>query len=149
MRGTPVLTETVGVTVTDDEEGYGPRPGQTDLERLLEDARTLSPAGIERVATGWDLHGGERLQDSEQAALRVVEQSRRGEEWAELRSRLLGLTESGEPMVAWRAEHGPVGHKAEDALVTAALAITTSDALDRKDREALLRPMAEALPWLL
>jgi hypothetical protein len=137
------------VTVSEDADGYGPRPRQTQLERLLEDARTLSPAGVERVAAGWDAHGGARLKHSEQAALRVVEETGRGPQWDELRNRLLGLTERGEPLVAWRAAHGPIGHKAEDALLTAALAITTGETLDHADREALLRPMAEALPWLL
>ena len=65
-----------------------------------------------------------------------------------LRNQILGLTERGQPLVAWRAEHGPVGHKAEEALLAAALAITAGDALGPQ-RATLLRPMAEALPWLL
>ena len=36
-----------------DRDGYGVREGQTSVDRLLEDCRTLSPAGIERVAHGW------------------------------------------------------------------------------------------------
>lgn len=132
-----------------DVDAYGPRPGQTQLERLLEDARTLSPAGIERVADGWDRHGGARVHEAEQAALHDIEAAGRTQEWHDLRTRLLGLTERGEPLVAWRAEHGPVGHKAEDALLAAALALTTADVIDREHRDALVRPMGEALPWLL
>ena len=35
-----------------DAEGYGYRAGEEGLERLLRDARVLSPAGIERAAWG-------------------------------------------------------------------------------------------------
>ncbi|HEX6538223.1 MAG TPA: hypothetical protein VF155_03475 [Candidatus Dormibacteraeota bacterium] len=137
------------MSATDDLDGYGPRAGQTPLDRLLEDARTLSPAGIERVAGGWDRHGGDNLHEAQQAALRGIEATGRGGQWDELRNRLLGLTERGEPLVAWREEHGPIGHKAEDALLAAALALTAADVLDREHRAALVRPMGEALPWLL
>lgn len=132
-----------------DTEGYGARLGQTPLERLLEDCRTLSPAGVERVAQGWEQHGGDGpLHEAEQAALHAIEAARRGSQWDALRNRLLGLTERGQPLVAWRIEHGPTGHKAEDALLAAALALTAGDALDARHRTTLLRPMSEALPWL-
>jgi hypothetical protein len=132
-----------------DTEGYGVRPEQTQLERLLEDCRTLSPAGVERVARGWEQFGGDgAIHDAEQAALRAIEASGRGAAWDELRNRLLGLTERGEALVAWRMEHGPTGHKAEDALLAAALAVTAAELLDAEHRTTLLRPMAEALPWL-
>ena len=149
LRAAAWVAETVPVSITEDADGYGRRPGQTDLERLLEDARTLSPVGIERVAGGWDRHGGARLHEAEKVALHDVEANGRTHEWDDLRNRLLGLTERGEPLVAWRAEHGPVGHKAEDALLAAALALTVADVLDRSHRETLVRPMGEALPWLL
>lgn len=146
MHGADRLTDTCSVT---DTEGYGTRPGQTPLERLLEDCRTLSPAGVERVAQGWERHGGDGvIHASEQAALGAVEASGRGSEWDDLRNRLLGLTERGQPLVAWRLEHGVTGHRAEDALLAAALALTAGEALDARHRAALLRPMSEALPWL-
>lgn len=135
--------------MAEDADGYGPRPGQSDIDRLLEDCRTLSPAGIERVAVGWDRHSNGVLREAETQALRALDDEGRRQEWEDLHSRLLGLTEEGEPLVAWRFEHGPVGHKAEEALVAAALALTAGDTLDLKHRSALLRPMAEALPWLL
>ena len=134
-----------------DAEGYGERPGQTHMERLLEDSRTLSPAGVERVATGWDKFAGadhERYHESERAALRIVEATGRAEQWEELRNELLGLTERGTPMVAWRVEHGEIGHKAEAALLGAALAFAAGPELESQHRERLLRPMGEALPWL-
>jgi len=124
-----------------DRDGYGAREGQTPVDRLLEDCRTLSPAGIERIAHGWlalaegDRHAG--YVAAERAALRLLEQEGRSPRWDELRDRLLGLTERGTPLIAWRLEHG------------AALAIVAGPDLDRPHRETLLRPMAEALPWLL
>ena len=136
-----------------DRDGYGAREGQTPVDRLLEDCRTLSPAGIERIAHGWvtlaegDRHAG--YVAAERAALRLLEQEGRSPQWDELRDRLLGLTERGSPLVAWRLEHGETGHRAERALLGAALAIVAGPDLDRPHRETLLRPMAEALPWLL
>jgi len=136
-----------------DRDGYGAREEQTPVDRLLEDCRTLSPAGIERIAPGWlalaegDRHAG--YVAAERAALRLLEQEGRSPQWDELRDRLLGLTERGTPLIAWRLEHGETGHRAERALLGAALAIVAGPDLERPHRETLLRPMAEALPWLL
>jgi len=135
-----------------DRDGYGQRPGQTAIERLLEDCRTLSPSGIERVAAGWDRFGGAAktvYEEAERAALHAVETANRAAEWDELRNQLLGLTERGAPLMSWRLEHGEIGHKAENSLLGAALAVLAGPQLDRGHRETLLRPMAEALPWLL
>ncbi|HEY2702965.1 MAG TPA: hypothetical protein VGL20_04675 [Candidatus Dormibacteraeota bacterium] len=136
-----------------DRDGYGVREGQTPLDRLLEDCRTLSPAGIERIAHGWEVLAEGELHPpyvaAERAAVRLLEQSGRGQAWDELRNRLLGLTERGTPMIAWRVEHGDTGHRAERALLGTALALLAGPDLERAHREALLRPTAEALPWLL
>jgi len=133
-----------------DTEGYGARPDQTPLARLLEDSRTLSPAGIERVATGWDRRGtAESFEAAERVALHALESSGKSTRWDQLRNEVLGLTERGQPLVAWRAEHGAVGHKAEGALLAAVLALLAGDDVDRSHSETLRRPMAEALPWLL
>jgi hypothetical protein len=136
-----------------DEDGYGARPGQDPVDRLLEDCRTLSPAGIERVADGWVRLVGESgtgpYHDAERAALRVLESAGQARRWDELRHRLVGLTERGVPLIAWRQEHGDVGHRAEAALMGAALALVAGPELDRTRRQTLVRPMAEALPWLL
>lgn len=135
-----------------DRDGYGARQGQTSLDRLLEDCRTLSPAGIERIAHGWvRLAEGENhaaYVAAERDALRVLEETNRAPEWDDLRNRLLGLTERGTPMVAWKIEHGQAGHHAENALLGAALALLAGADLPREHRQALVRPMAEALPWL-
>ena len=132
-----------------DTEGYGARPGQGPIERLLEDCRTLSPAGVERIAQGWDHRADEHeFVDAERDALHVIEARGRSQQWDALRTQLLGLTETGQPLVAWRMEHGPVGHKAESALLAAALALTAGRSLDPSHRATLLRPISEALPWL-
>ena len=132
-----------------DTEGYGARPGQSPIDRLLEDCRTLSPAGVERIAQGWDHRSDEReFAEAERSALHASEASGRLQEWEALRTQLLGLTETGQPLIAWRMEHGPVGHSAERALLAAALALTAGDALDSRNRAVLLGPISEALPWL-
>ena len=132
-----------------DRDGYGQRPNQPEVERLLEDCRTLGPAGIERIAAGWGQRAPDLYAAAEREALHVVETMRRGGAWDDLRNRLLGLTERGAPLVAWRAEHGDVGHKAEDALLGAALALLARPELDSHHGNTLVRPMATALPWLL
>ncbi len=136
-----------------DLDGYGVREGQTPIDRLLEDCRTLSPAGIERIARGWDVLAEGELHAAyvaaERAAIRLLEQSSRGQEWDGMRNLLLGLTERGTPMIAWRVEHGETGHRAERALLGTALALVAGPDLERQHRETLLRPTAEALPWLL
>jgi hypothetical protein len=135
--------------VSVDSDGYGRRPNQPAVERLVEDCRTLGPAGIERIAAAWDRRSQDRYAEAEREALHLLESKGRSAAWDELRNRLLGLTESGVTLVAWRAEHGPVGHKAEDALLGAALALLALPELDSRHAEILLGPMASALPWLL
>jgi len=132
-----------------DSDGYGARQGQTPIERLIEDCRTLSPAGIERIAAGWDAnHHHEAFHSAEKAALHTIEAQGKGSDWDVLRNQLLGLTERGTPLISWRLEHGAVGHKAEDALIAAALALSAGSGLPRHDAETLIAPMSEALPWL-
>jgi hypothetical protein len=135
-----------------DSDGYGARPGQSDIDRLLEDARTLSPLGVERAAEGWRRHAGSGGHDAwhraERDALHVVETRQRTQEWDTLRGRILGLTERPGALIAWREEHGEMGHEAESALLGAALALTSRPDLDSSHVRVLLAPMAEALPWL-
>src|SRR5438270_8719495 len=114
-----------------DAEGYGYRPGEGGLERLLRDARVLSPAGIERAAWGWDRHEDpaamQRFHDAERAALRSLEQANRAPAWDDARKRILDLTEGRSSAVSWRVEHGDTGHKAEHAMLGAALGLLTRD----------------------
>jgi len=139
--------------VSIDADGYGfPEHGPT-LARLMEDVRVLSPAGVERVARGWDLHVGTRglkeFDEAEKAALRAVEQAERGSAWDQVRRSLFGLTESGDALVSWKAEHGDIGHKGERAAFAAALGLVASNLISKEQATTLMRPMAEALPWLL
>ncbi len=149
-----------------DVDGYGPRPHQTDLERLIEDTRTLSALSIERIAAAWTEDAGpiraghpEHHGDlptaahtawvaAERAALHALESAGRAAEWDDLRRRLLDLTERHDALVSWRQEHGDNGHRAEDALMGAGLALLARAALDAEHLRTLLRPMSSALPWL-
>jgi hypothetical protein len=51
--------------------------------------------------------------------------------------------------VSWKAEHGDIGHKAEQAAFAAALGLVASNLVSKGQATVLMRPMAEALPWLL
>lgn len=136
-----------------DIEGYGYPEKKRTLARLIDDVRVLSPSGVERVAQGWDEHVGERglpaFREAEKAALHAIEQADRGSAWDEVRRTLFGMTESGAALVSWRAEHGEMGHKAENAAFAAALALLADGLISKEHQDTLLRPMAEALPWLL
>jgi hypothetical protein len=139
--------------VSIDAEGYGFPEHQKTIQRLIEDIRILSPSGVERAAQGWDkharLHGLDEIHKAEKAALHAIEQAGRGAAWDEVRRNLFGLTESGGALVSWKAEHGEVGHKAEDAAFMAALGLVAGNLTSKEQQSRLLRPMSEALPWLL
>jgi hypothetical protein len=51
--------------------------------------------------------------------------------------------------VSWKAEEGDTGHKAEQAAFAAALGLVASNLVNKEQSAILMRPMAEALPWLL
>ncbi len=135
-----------------DIEGYGFPEHQRTLGRLMADVRVMGPAGVERAAQGWDLHVGKQglaaFHDAEKAALHAIEQSDRGAAWDEVRRSLFGLTESGAALVSWKAEHGEVGHKAEDAAFAAALGLLAGNLISKEQTAILMNPLAEALPWL-
>ena len=136
-----------------DAEGYGFPEHDRTLARLMADVRVMGPAGVERAAGGWDRHVGTKHHDefraAERAATHKLEQNDRGGTWDAFRSSLFGLTESGEALVSWKAEHGDTGHKAEEAAFAAALALVASDLIGKHQFATLVRPLAEALPWLL
>ncbi|HXO66499.1 MAG TPA: hypothetical protein VN863_00720 [Candidatus Dormibacteraeota bacterium] len=135
-----------------DADGYGYKADEKGPARVLEDLRTLSPLGIERAAAGWDAHASSRLDHfraAETAALRALEEAHVAPVWEDLRHAILDLTEGRTSLVAWRAEHGDTGHKAENATLGAAIGVVARDRIDHKDYETLVRPLAEALPWLL
>jgi hypothetical protein len=91
----------------------------------------------------------QRFRDAERAALRMLEQTNRAQLWDDAKKRILDLTEGRTSLVSWKVEHGDVGHKAERALLGAALGILTRDRLSHEQYTTLVRPMSEALPWLL
>src|SRR4030081_3835246 len=98
-----------------DAEGYGYRTNDEGLDRLLTDARGLSPAGIQRAAWGWDRHEDprlmERFHEAERDALHALEKSNRTQQWDDARKRILDLTERRTSLEDWKAENGEVGHK--------------------------------------
>ena len=136
-----------------DADGYGFPEHQLTLTRLIDDIRVLSPAGVERVATGWDRHIGKHglqpFRDAEKAAVHAIEQADRGPAWDEVRRNLFGMTESGDALVSWKAEHGEIGHKAEQAAFGAALGLVAGGLISKEQQTTLMLPLAEALPWLL
>ena len=105
------------------------------------------------AAQGWDryarLQGLQVIHDAEKAALHGIEKADRGPAWDEVRRNLFGLTESGGALVSWKAEHGEIGHKAEDAAFMAALGLVAGNLISQEQAKTLLRPLSEALPWLL
>lgn len=136
-----------------DSDGYGYKATDLGLDRLLEDARALSPAGIERAAWGWDHHEDpvtmQRFREAEKVALHALEQADRGQQWEQARRGILELTEGRSSVVSWKVEHGDKGHKAEHAALGAAMGLMVQDRIDHAHFATLVRPMAEALPWLL
>jgi hypothetical protein len=135
-----------------DAEGYGFPEHERTLARLMADVRVMGPAGVERAARGLDRHVGthglDEFHAAEKAATHAIEKADRGDAWDAFRSSLFGLTESGEALVSWKAEHGETGHKAERAAFAAALALVAADTIKPETFSTLVRPMADALPWL-
>ena len=91
----------------------------------------------------------ESIHAAEKAALHAIEKADRGPAWDEVRRNLFGLTESGGALVSWKAEHGEIGHKAEDAAFMAALGLVAGNLVTKEQASTLVRPLSEALPWLL
>ncbi|HVB14853.1 MAG TPA: hypothetical protein VNH38_08875 [Candidatus Dormibacteraeota bacterium] len=139
--------------MANDIDGYGFAAQGRNVGRLTADIRELDSVGIERIARGWDRHVGEAQMDefraAEQAASEVIESSDLVPRWHEVRESLLSLTEGKSALVSWKAEHGELGAKAERAALAAALGLVAGAESDHPELEILLRPMAEALPWLL
>ncbi len=136
-----------------DSDGYGFGPGERGVGRLAADMREMGEYSVARAAAGWDRLTSEQrwreYEDARREAMRLVEASGRGEEWRRLERSLEGMTEGPEAMRSWREAHGEVGHRAERAASSAALALLVEDQLPFDQAELLLAAMAEALPWLL
>src|SRR5260370_7567924 len=116
----------------------------------MEDVRILTPAGVERVAQGWDEHVGEHalpaFHVAEKAALQAIEKADRGPAWDEVRRTLFGMTESGSALISWRAEHGDMGHKAENPAFAAALRLPPHRMLAPEPRPPPHTPLPHTSP---
>jgi len=118
------------------------------IERLLADARVLGPSGIERIAWGTRVHN-HQTGEAVAAAEAAVRENGRQADWQAAEAAVRSLTEGSHAQAAWRAEDQQTDRTAEEALLHAALALVAGDRLNRDQRHALLKPAAEALPWLL
>jgi hypothetical protein len=118
------------------------------VERLLSDARVLGPSGIERIVWGVKTHG-DGTDEAVAEAEKVLRESGREAEWRDAEAALRALTEGSHAQEAWRAEDPDADRTAEDALLHAGLAVVAGEQLAQEYRHALLKPAAEALPWLL
>jgi hypothetical protein len=134
-----------------DLDGYG-FDSADPFARLTEDVRVLAPSGIERISDAFkQLAQGERAGAYAAATVRAteaLENSGRIREYDKFVETLFGLTESATALVDWAAEHGDAGHRAEQALRGAALALAAGDLVDADTRRVLTAPAADALPWL-
>ncbi len=115
------------------------------VKRLVDDARVMGPSSIERVVWGWRRYG-QATEDAHRRALEVV-----GEDpaWQEAEHAIRSMTEGHSAMEVWRATDEETGRTAEEAALHAALALVARGRISKEDYHALVKPMAEALPWLL
>ncbi|HEX4215784.1 MAG TPA: hypothetical protein VIA06_20895 [Candidatus Dormibacteraeota bacterium] len=129
---------------------YG--PNSAEVQRLLDDGRVLGPSGIERIAWAWRRYATHELgalDDADKAALEMVRKDGLEAAWAAAEQDLRAMTEGHHAQAAWRAEPPNVDRTAEDAALHAALALVAGPQLDGDHYRALVKPMSEALPWLL
>lgn len=118
------------------------------VERLLSDARVLGPSGIERIAWGVKTHS-HGVDEAAAAAEETLQTSHTENVWREAETAVRSLTEGSHAQASWKAEDPTTDRTAEDALLHATLALVLGERLPDEHRRALLKPAAEALPWLL
>jgi hypothetical protein len=131
------------------EDSRPEAPRRADgIQRLLSDTRVLGPSGIERVAWGWRRYGQPELDLCDQACGKAEATIRSaGLETAleTAEEELRRLTHGQE----WRAEDPITGRTAAEAARRAALALIAREWLSHEEYRTLVKPMSEALPWLL
>jgi hypothetical protein len=118
------------------------------IQRLLSDARVMGPSGIERVAWGWRRYAQPELSSCDQACMRAEEKIRSAglQPALEAAEQELRQVTHGQE---WQAEDQLTGRTAAEAARRAALALIARDWLSHEEYRTLVKPMSEALPWLL
>ncbi|HLH71394.1 MAG TPA: hypothetical protein VKY90_20820 [Candidatus Dormibacteraeota bacterium] len=118
------------------------------IQRLLSDTRVLGPSGIERVAWGWRRYARSELDACDHACAKAEAAIRSAGLQPALQAaeqELRQVTHGQE----WQAEDQLTGRTAAEAARRAALALIAQDWLSHGEYRALVKPMSEALPWLL
>ena len=125
---------------------YG--PNSELVERLLSDCRVLGPSGVERIAWGTQkAHISEA--EPEHVALEAIRSNGLERAWQAAEAAVRHITEGSTSAPAWKAEQEGTRRTAEDAALHAAMAVIARNRLDHEIYRALVKPMSEALPWLL
>ncbi|GAC1652631.1 MAG: hypothetical protein NVS9B1_00450 [Candidatus Dormibacteraceae bacterium] len=113
----------------------------SDVERLLEDLRTIGPIGIERAVTAW-----RRADDAEDRIRRsALGRAADDPEWLAAEAMVFEVAK-GE---SWMSIDQTDRDSAVDAALDALLAILDRKQLGEDRYRRLAGPMATALPWLL
>jgi hypothetical protein len=112
-----------------------------EVKRLLEDLRLLGPSGIERIAEAW------RNVAAEEDAIRTAAERRAEDdpEWREAEAEIFAIAR-GE---AWLSPSQTDRESAIAAAQDALLAVLERKTLSQQQYRTLVRPAADALPWLL
>src|SRR5438045_1054252 len=138
-----------GVRVVDDRWEEIQRLDDREVARNEIDGRIVGHIETDEQIRGTLLTAHRTQYLRQCAGFAQIDNQDLGVGWDEFRQKLFGLTESAGALINWKARHGQLGHKAENAALGAALGLFSREHLTREQYASLVEPMAEALPWLL
>ena len=112
-----------------------------EVKRLLEDLRLLGPTGIERIAGAW------RNVAAAEDAIRTAAERRAEDdpEWRAAEAEIFAIARGEAWLSLPQTDRDSAVAGAQDAL----LAVLERKTLTREQYRTLVRPTADALPWLL